>query len=492
MNKRRVLVWADSPTVATGFAQVSRNILKELYATGLYEFDMVGINFDGAFDREKFDTEFPYINKIIPARSPMTGDMFGRDVLLSVLNGSHPVLFPPYDILFTIQDHFIIGTKAADSNRSLATAIKEMQKNTLSSKEHKHNHFVWVGYFPVDGRLKQEWVTESIALSDFPVAYCDYGLSEMIRFDTKDQDLEKRTNVIYHGTNVSDFYPLPPEKRRELKKKFLGKLGKEDSYLLVNVNRNQPRKDLFRTLQVYKAFKEKVPSAFLYLHCNPNDVGGNIFDMAKMIGLELGDFAVPRKFNPAVGYPLSVVNEVYNMADAVISTSLGEGWGLSITEAMACKTPIYAPAHTSIKEIFGLENEGQDLETMRGIPFYAGTTDTEYICLGRDDNEVPRPITNVESAVKALVWGYENPSIVRTITENAYTWAQEHTWANENRKWTKVFEEACLVNDQLRILNVAPTSGELKLGRNNLCPECLQTGISKKIKKCKLHQQKYL
>ena len=48
LPKRKVLVWADSPTVATGFAQVSRNVLKELYKTGEYKFDMVGINFYGA------------------------------------------------------------------------------------------------------------------------------------------------------------------------------------------------------------------------------------------------------------------------------------------------------------------------------------------------------------------------------------------------------------------------------------------------------------
>ena len=57
-RKRKVLVLADSPTCATGFAQVSRNVLKNLYDTGRYEIDMIGINYTGHYDKKEFEKKY--------------------------------------------------------------------------------------------------------------------------------------------------------------------------------------------------------------------------------------------------------------------------------------------------------------------------------------------------------------------------------------------------------------------------------------------------
>ena len=42
---------------------------------------------------------------------------------------------------------------------------------------------------------------------------------------------------------------------------------------------------------------------------------------------------------------------LYNAADLYLTTSLGEGWGLGVTEAMSCHTPVAMPKHTSLDEI---------------------------------------------------------------------------------------------------------------------------------------------
>jgi len=43
--------------------------------------------------------------------------------------------------------------------------------------------------------------------------------------------------------------------------------------------------------------------------------------------------------------------ELYNAADLYLTTSLGEGWGLGITEALGCGCPAAVPMHTSCAEI---------------------------------------------------------------------------------------------------------------------------------------------
>ena len=42
---------------------------------------------------------------------------------------------------------------------------------------------------------------------------------------------------------------------------------------------------------------------------------------------------------------------LYNAADLYLTTSLGEGWGLGVTEAMACGCPVAMGPHTSLWEI---------------------------------------------------------------------------------------------------------------------------------------------
>ena len=45
--KIKVLAYCDSPTCATGFGTVSRNVLSGLYNTGRYSIDILGINYWG-------------------------------------------------------------------------------------------------------------------------------------------------------------------------------------------------------------------------------------------------------------------------------------------------------------------------------------------------------------------------------------------------------------------------------------------------------------
>jgi len=46
-KKIKVLGYCDSPTCATGFATVSRNIFEGLYRTGRFDIDILGINYWG-------------------------------------------------------------------------------------------------------------------------------------------------------------------------------------------------------------------------------------------------------------------------------------------------------------------------------------------------------------------------------------------------------------------------------------------------------------
>lgn len=498
-KKIRILALCDSPTAATGFAQVSRNVLRGLAKTGKYEIDVIGINYMGDYyDRE----QHPY--NIYPAQPQGYLDMYGRGRLNNAINGheSQAGLKPSWDIIFTIQDPFVL--EGLGLNFPFAEQLRvtsELWKRKLDPE----HWFKWVAYWPVDASVKENWVTRSIAMPDFPVAYCNWGKNEILRFDResfdltfnlkiREADLQKqakmripslreRIEVIAHGVDLNSFKPLPEEERDKFRKQYFKGMVKNSTFLVVNISRNQPRKDISRTMAAFAEFKKRVPDSHLYLHMKANDAGGSVEEMARNFGLVIGkDYSVPENFSAGIGFSVDVVNKIYNAADLCVTTTLGEGWGFITTEAMATRTPIIAPNITSILDIFNSYHVPDNLDELdkdgllRGIPVKAGSTSSEWVCLGIEDNERIRPLTNVEDLVNKMVWVKENPDKVKAIVDRAYEWIQGLSWDKIVNDWDNLIMRAY---NQLQ--EERKKGKEIdNAGRNDPCP----CGSGVKFKKC--------
>lgn len=499
-KKIRVLALCDSPTAATGFAQVSRNILKGLVETGKYEIDVIGINYYGDYyDR----TIHPY--NIYPAMPQGYIDMYGRGRLMNAILGNEAKfgLKQGWDIIFTIQDPFVIEGLGLDFPFAEQLKVNaEIWKRQVPSQF----WFTWVGYFPIDAEVKENWVTRSIALADYPVAYCEWGKTRTLKFDREKfetifmlsptqgtpkkkarlftSSLKERMQVVPHGVDIDIFKPIPAEDKKAFRKMFFNNEVSENTYLVMNVSRNQPRKDMTRTLAAFAAFKKRVPDSHLYLHCKKNDAGGSVEEMARNFDLILGkDYTVPADFNAGVGYPADTVNKLYNIADLCITTTLGEGWGFITTEAMATKTPVIAPNITSIIDIFDSYDYSGSIEELasegcklRGIPVKAGSTSSEWICMGLEDNERIRPLTNVDDMVEKMFWAYTHPKEVKRIVDRAFEWVQTLNWKNIVAQWDTLFMQAYNKLQEERELGARID----KAGRNDPCP----CGSQEKFKRC--------
>jgi glycosyltransferase involved in cell wall biosynthesis len=133
------------------------------------------------------------------------------------------------------------------------------------------------------------------------------------------------------------------------------------------------------------------------------------------------------------GYPVQVLNLWYNMADVVFSSTLGEGFGLSSIEGMACGVPVVFPDNTSLPEILGYGD--------RGYLVACGDKPENWITYGAYDSSLVRPRINISSAVDALkavkVLGKDNER-----TKRALDWAKSMDWENVNKEWVKIFMEA--------------------------------------------------
>ena len=439
-SKLQVLVYADAPQTSTGFSTVSRNLLRILYATGKYNFTIIGINHDGSpYDQSKY----PYA--IHPAVSPLAmnkvyDDVYGRQKFIDFARSGQ------FDMVFMLNDTFIIET-------FLPTLLE------VRDKLPKENKFPIIMYFPIDGTPKKSWVENVVAKVDFPVTYTEYAKRECLRHVPGLENMP----VIYHGVDRGTFYPIPADMSSDFRKQFFGKNA--DKFIVLNVNRNQPRKDMHRTFAAFKLFHDKYPNTFLFINAQMNDVGGNLLEIAGHYDLEFDkDWACPSSnFNANQGFPVQVVNQIYNASDLVISTMLGEGWGLSLSEAMACKKPVLFPDNTSVPEIIGEHEEF-------GYTCKSGETINDYICLGAADNNLLRPMTNVINMAARMCYIYEHREEAKAKAEKAYE--RIWTWEQVGESWKTIFNKAAVKKQLLR--------GEIKPEVNSDCP----CGSGIKFKKC--------
>lgn len=407
MNKIKLLALCDY-CCSTGFATVSSNIMQQLQKSGKYDITVVGINYNGdPYDKDRFPGKvFPAINVL-----SSDGDVYGRQRFLDLLGTGQ------FDLAFIIQDTFIVQT------------IMEPLLDTQKQLEKK---FATIFYYPIDATPKKEWIEQCVNLVDFPVPYTNYASKESVKAfpEVKNKLLEP----IYHGTNLSDFFYVAnrPEVAKFRNKYFMGKA--DGKFLITNVNRNQPRKDVIRSMMILKELRSRGhDNAVLYMHMAHDDAGGNLLVMADHFGFKVGEDILipsPRAFNVNQGLPVGVINLLYNASDVVLSTTLGEGWGLSITEAMVTRTPVVAPDNTSLHEM---------LADNRGALVASGAGKSDWFSLGASDNERLRPLMDVTEAANAI----ENIKYGKLPDiDGALEWAQSHSWENICKQWQVVFDKA--------------------------------------------------
>lgn len=396
-KKIKLLCYLDTPSCATGFGTVSRNILEGVQNTGRYEIEILGINYWGD------PHPFPY--RIWPLGTNPERDPYGRKKICGMIPNMD------FDLLFFLQDTFILDF------------LPELIPHLRS----KGKKFKSVCYFPIDGEPKTQWI-KNVNVVDYLVAYSEFGKKEAIKMLPECQELD----VIPHGVNSTDYRVHQEENVKAFRANYFNR--HKDKFIFTNLNRNQQRKDIPRTIAAFAEFRKEVKDSILYLHMAKQDQGWNLPEVCKVHGFNMKeDILFPENFGPNQGYPREIVNMIYNASDCIISTTLGEGWGLSWSEAMATKTPIIMPANTALVEAISED---------RGYLVKSGTNSSLHTVLPHD-NEVIRPLVDVEDMAKTMLHVYNNYDEALEKAEKAYKWIlAKFDWQkNIVPRWVKIFDK---------------------------------------------------
>lgn len=208
-------------------------------------------------------------------------------------------------------------------------------------------------YFPVDSDLEPSWL-DILEAVDVPVSYTHFGIGKVVG------ELAARVRVLPHGVDTAVYYPLP-DRARLRAELFEGGWVQPEDVLLLNVSQNQKRKDVSRSLALLARLRARGVQAKLLMHMPrmSNDGSTDLEAVSRQLGLVPGEFWAHTGGLWSCNTPKQgedFLNALYNSADLLISTSLGEGWGLPITEALAAGCPVAVPEHTACEEIAAQAN----------------------------------------------------------------------------------------------------------------------------------------
>jgi glycosyltransferase involved in cell wall biosynthesis len=130
----------------------------------------------------------------------------------------------------------------------------------------------------------------------------------------------------------------------------------EDTFLMGMVAANfGSRKNIPNHLEAFKMFLDEVDEdAVLYIHTHPRSQNGyDLTRIAKEIGIPKHNIIWPPEDHRGDA-PDKVLLNWYNAMDVHINCSMGESWGLTVTESQMCGTPNIVTNFSSMPEQLGL------------------------------------------------------------------------------------------------------------------------------------------
>jgi glycosyltransferase involved in cell wall biosynthesis len=426
----RLLIVGDSPTLNSGFARVIQSLARR-WRSRFERIDFWAINYSGWLPHESEWRDPKYV--LFPANftDHSWASLERMNALLAHIKSSN------YSHVWIVQDHFLLTLH--EFPRELRKACEATTDYDGKPVPQKKLYY----YCPVDASMEAVW-TRIIEAVDFPVAYTNYAKREIQRHTGIKRDKVEYPDiqVLPHGVDTNTFKPFDGG-RLAFRKSATGGWLEEDDILLINVNMNQRRKDVTRTLEILAELR-KVDKRFkLIMHMSDLSTGQDGVSLtiaARQLGLVKGqDWDCSDNgdnFKGGLGrLTEKQLNDLYNCADIYLTTTLGEGFGLGIVEAAAAGCTVAVPIHTACLEIAdGFQARDMGDRVIR-LPLEQGFT-----CLNLDNSRM-RPRVDTKGAVAAILNYTRNfkPQDKRSGLSNyAEKWL---SWDKIAAEWVKLFDQ---------------------------------------------------
>ncbi len=393
MDRKLKILFCSDLVVETGFSTVAHNIIK--HNRDRFDFTGLGVNYNG----DPHDYGFP----IFPAMTRTSSNIYGVDRLTALLKSAD------FDVIFFLNDSWVISYY-------LEAIKKDVNK--------KLPHIVT--YFPVDSEYHDKNWYKDFDIVNKAFTYTTFGKNVVNKCMP-----EMEVGIIPHGVDTDDFYKMY-ESRYLAKTDLFGESLKgvkdpEDTFVVLNANRNQPRKKLDITIKGFAQFAENKPeNVKLYMHCGIRDSSIDVLKQAKRWNID-NHIVVTSMTVGIQRVSIGKLNQIYNACDVGINTSLGEGWGLTNVEHAVTGAVQIVPRHSACEELF--YDCGLLLEPITDLTL--------------DNSETVGKLTTPEEVAKNLEILYYDRNLLKELSLKGQEkfLRPEYQWKNIAQQWGDVFEE---------------------------------------------------
>ncbi|MBL8311902.1 MAG: glycosyltransferase [Burkholderiales bacterium] len=416
-HKPRILIIGEAVAL-TGFARVIHSVFSRL--TEHYELHQLATRYDGG------PHDWPWTLHV----ASKGASLYGYDQVAPLLDTLRPdLVFLLYDIPF--QPAYWAQLRRAAWQPPV------------------------VMYTPVEAGPIAPEIIEPLAGVARYVMYNEFGRgvigAAMADIRTRRPDFHfPALDVIAHGVDCDRFFPLVSDDQspsrsgsvtttpnadaaRRLKARCL--LGIDapetrDGFIVLNANRNMPRKRIDLTMQGFALFARGKPANVkLYLHMATEDSGWNVLLLAKRYGI-YDRLIMTRADNVRPTFDDATMNLLYNACDVGLTTSTGEGWGMVAFEHGATRAAQVMPRHTSLAELWN--GVAEFIEPVGRMTWPGNLTEGHVV--------------SAEGVAAALQRVYENPDLRDDLAQRAYANAHrpEFAWDSVALQWRRLFDDMLL------------------------------------------------
>lgn len=314
------VLWIGDGGVSTGFGNVCGNVGNRLVTMYGHEVHVLAANYSG--------DDHGTAMHLYRASSLDAMDTYGQKRVVELLSTIDP------DVVVVLNDPHVI--------------TRLLWHNDWDRERYLLRYRPVISYFTADGENLPE-AHKLFSRYTKPVAMSEFGRSQVpgsglihhgIDHDTFRRASPGRPIVVSSGQVVTD--------RRTAKAAY----GYDpDRFLILRVDRNGWRKDFGSTWKALVPIVAAHDDIDVHFHCAGNDISGG----PVMPELWSRDMATVDRFHLSqnMRMPAHDLAALYNAADLFVTTSMGEGFGLTIAEAVACGVPVVAQDCSAITEVVG-------------------------------------------------------------------------------------------------------------------------------------------
>lgn len=326
------VLWIGDAGCHTGFGRVTHAIGDRLVEQYGHDISVLAINHQG--------DHWPTAMKLYRPDLRKAGDIYGYSRILEMLVKVQP------DVVVMLNDPAVLlqylFRNQYDPDQALARGLSD-----------RGAYVPVLTYIPVDGTNQPPAWHGLLSQFTNVVTMSEYG-----------QAVFPGSKLVYHGVDTELFWPvkerpITTSDGRVLKTKKDCKRAfgfDPDGFLVLRIDKNSGRKDFAATWKALVPVMKRHKDIQVHFHCVQSDAGSGVSLnslYSREPEIDRRRFYGPDFHSSFQGWPQQDLNALINAADVTVSTSRGEGFGLTLAESLACAVPVIAQNVSAIPEVVG-------------------------------------------------------------------------------------------------------------------------------------------